>query len=267
MSSVTSAPVGHKNRSRLGRAACVYGEMGLAVLPLSAGTKIPYTTHGVHDATTDRARIEQWWRLRPNSNIGMACGEASGGIFPLDIDPRNGGDDSLADLCRTHMIPETPRSLTGGGGEHIFFRGNARCTVIAPGVDIKGNGGYVVLPPSVHPNGKVYAWDALSRPDDIAFADAPAWLLKLCEVKPTRAYYNHTASIVPRSFVLGAAFDEAGWLGDEIRPGVFAVLCPNRNEHSTGEDFDTSTVIFAPGPGGQRGHFHCSHEHCRGVMR
>ena len=67
--------------------------------------------------------------------------------------------------------------------------------------------------------------------------------------------------------MLGAAFAAAGWLGRQIRPGVWAVLCPNRAEHTTGHDFDTSTVIFAPPPGYRRGRFYCAHGHCSEVWR
>jgi hypothetical protein len=85
--------------------------------------------------------------------------------------------------------------------------------------------------------------------------------------KRARQFFAHAQSIDPGSFVLGAAFRAAGWLGRELRPGVFAALCPNRAAHTGGRDFDSSTVLFAPEPGKRRGRFFCSHEHCREVWR
>lgn len=234
------------------------------MLPLRPRDKRPLTAHGFLDATTNTAQLEKLWKRCPDANVGMACGEASRGAFAVDVDPRNDGDASWAELRATHHVPATPESVTGGGGAHVLFRGPVSCTVIAPGVDIKANGGYIVLPPSVHPNGRRYEWDALSRPDDMPVAEAPAWLLERCGVRRRRDYHQHQASVDPRSFALGAAFLANGRLGEEIRPGVFAAHCPNEGAHSCGKPFDSSTVIFAPGPGNRRGRFFCSHEHCRG---
>jgi hypothetical protein len=190
------------------------------------------------------------------------------GIFAVDVDPRNEGDASLAHLLSKHgPLPDTVMACTGGGGLHIIFRGDVGGTVLDQGVDIKSSGGYIVAPPSLHPNGRRYLWEASSRPGDVAIADAPGWLLALLGAKRARRYFAHADSISPETFVLGAAFKAAGWLGDELRPGVFAVLCPNRSAHSTGRDFDSSTVVFAPEPGKRRGRFFCSHEHCKQEWR
>ena len=258
----------------LARAAQAYAGLGWAVLPLKPKDKIPLIPRarggqGVLDATTDAEKIGGWWSRWPAASVGLAMGGASGEIFALDIDPRNGGDESLALLLEQHgKLPDTVEALTGGGGRHIILRGGVRGTVLAPGIDVKSTGGYIVAPPSIHPNGRPYVWEASSRPDEVQVALAPDWLMKMLGAKrPHLNAYTHSSHVDPESFVLGRAFKAAGWLGREVRPGVFAALCPNRNDHSTGEDFDSSTVLFAPEPNRRRGRFYCSHEHCREVWR
>ncbi len=104
----------------------------------------------------------------------------------MDVDPRNGGDDSLAELIRQHgPFPDTVEVVTGGGGSHLYFRYDAaafqhlRSRTIAAGVEIKADGRQVVAPPSDHYSGGRYCWEASSYPDDVAIAEAPAWLLNL----------------------------------------------------------------------------------------
>lgn len=255
------------------RAADRYAEEhGLAVFPLVPGDKLPLISRkaggrGVLDATSERAQIREWWTRWPNANIGIAMGDASGGIFAVDIDPRNEGDSSWFWLTREKVVPDTAQAVTGGGGQHILFRGNVGGTVLGDGIDIKSTGGYIVAPPSLHPSGRRYLWEASARLGEVPIADAPDWLLATLGAKRARQYFAHDASIDPESFVLGAAFKAAGWLGQEVRPGVFAALCPGRHMHTTGSDFDSSTVLFAPEPGRRRGRFFCSHTHCREVWR
>jgi hypothetical protein len=130
------------------------------------------------------------WTIAPQANIGIPTGEVSGFVV-LDVDPRHGGDDALWDLERKHgPLPKTVRQITGGGGEHILFRHvpglRNSAGKIAPGLDIRADGGYIVVSPSVHESGKRYAWDVDHHPCDVAIADAPAWLLELAQ-PPQRA--------------------------------------------------------------------------------
>jgi putative DNA primase/helicase len=122
-----------------------------------------------------------WWRQWPDANIGVATGAPSG-LLVLDVDPRHGGDEALRDLEQWHgPLPQTVEALTGGGGQHIYFRcpdGQASGK-LADGIDLKANGGYIVAPPSVHPNGQRYAWELSRHPDDVSLADPPPWLLAL----------------------------------------------------------------------------------------
>lgn len=125
--------------------------------------KHPRTKHGLKDATTDLAQIEEWWDRWPEANIGIPTGKVSGWLV-LDIDPDHGGEDSLRKLINTlDDIPLTLMSETGSGGMHIIFeypkdreiRGKVG---ILPGLDIRAEGNYVVVPPSRHASGRRYQW-------------------------------------------------------------------------------------------------------------
>ena len=147
----------------LGAAAASYAARGWAVFPLQPGGKEPLTPHGFKDASIYPEAIAGWWRRWPAANVAIATGTLSG-VAVLDIDPRNGGDESLRDLeARYGPLPDTPTVLTGGGGQHYYFAIPKGMTVrsrrLAPGVDLKGEGGYVVAPPSVHPSGQRYVWE------------------------------------------------------------------------------------------------------------
>lgn len=148
--------------------------------------KHPRTEHGLKDATTDEPTIRQWWARWPNANIGIATGKASG-FFVIDVDPRHGGDDTLAEHERKHgPLPNTVGSQTGGGGRHILLKYpgyfvKSGTALLGPGLDIRADGGYIVAPGSLHLSGRRYEWEVSSHPDDIAIAEAPAWLLDLLQ--------------------------------------------------------------------------------------
>lgn len=115
--------------------------------------------NGFKDASRNPHLVRAWWKKWPNANIGVATGLASG-LVVVDIDPRNQGDLDLEELEARHgKLPDTPMSLTGGGGQYYFFacpeEGFAPGK-LAGGIDIKADGGYVVLPPSNHASGGVY---------------------------------------------------------------------------------------------------------------
>lgn len=174
--------------------ALQYAQSGWPVFPCGPRAKIPLPgTHGVKDATLDPDRISQLWGDRPDLNIAMACGEPSG-LIVIDIDPRNEGHLHWQDLLDVYGEHEPTReALTGGGGRHVFFQHpdfRVRNGKLAQGVDIKSTGGYVILPPSIHPSGTPYAWDA-TKPDSIAAA--PPWLLAM--LAPKKA---PTASTAPQ---------------------------------------------------------------------
>ncbi len=173
-----------------------YAEHGFPVLPVHCAAngrcscgksdckhpgKHPRTRRGFKDATTDREQVAKWWRDWPDANIGIPTGPASG-LMALDIDPRNGGGESWDSLMVQHgSPPSTAEQVTGGGGRHIMFRdpGVPVPAELAPGIDVKSAGGYVVVSPSIHPSGRRYSWDgtegvlALKK-----VAAVPAWLLE-----------------------------------------------------------------------------------------
>ncbi len=159
-------------------AAIEYAKKGFAVFPLKYRDKVPLTRNGCKDATTDAAQIKAWWQKYPNANIGLATGSVSQNVFviDLDIDEDRGidGYHSLEDWQREHGdFPETWTAITGRGGYHLYYRGNGRIknrAGIIDGVDIRGNGGYVVAPPSIHKNGRRYEWEY--SPDEFELAKA-----------------------------------------------------------------------------------------------
>ena len=133
---------------------------------------------GLLDASTDETRVREWWLSAPNANIGLATGR----VVVLDIDPLHGGNESLQALeARCGALPLTWRAFTGGGGEHIYFRAPAAeirnsASKLGPGLDIRGAGGYVVAPPSVHISGRQYAWSVDHHPDEAPLAEFPECL-------------------------------------------------------------------------------------------
>ncbi len=153
--------------------ALAYAAAGLPVLPLLPVRKEPACPHGKDDATTDPEQITRWWSARPERNIGV---RPPTGMVVLDVDAQHGGPAELVKLTDRHgPLPDTWTARTGQGGQHIWLRhtGPVRGK-LCPGVDLKAHTGYLVVPPSVHPNGNRYEW--LNR-QPIHYA--PAWLRPL----------------------------------------------------------------------------------------
>jgi hypothetical protein len=124
--------------------------------------KHPRTDHGLKDASTDSATIHKWWSRWPDANVAIVTGKASG-VIALDIDPRHQGIDSLATWEQQHgAFPPTLESETGGGGLHKLFLHPGfpvkNRINLARGVDVRGDGGYIVAPPSIHSSGRRYRW-------------------------------------------------------------------------------------------------------------
>lgn len=142
--------------------------------------KHPRTMKGLKDATTDEETIRRWWSMWPDANIGIRTG-AESDITVLDVDPRNGGNKSLAAMeLENGKLPETLMSSTGGDGRHfLFIRPEAKLNKEAgEGLDIKGDGGYIVAPPSLHASGKRYEWA-----NGAEIAPMPEWLLEKATVQ------------------------------------------------------------------------------------
>lgn len=140
--------------------ALQYAQAGLRVFPLSPCDKTPLRgTSGCKEATDDISQVTKWWFDNPFCNIGIATGN---GIVVIDVDEGEGksGEASIGQWQSINgKLPDTITSITGKGGRHIIYKSdcdyNNRVGII-PNVDIRGIGGYIVAPPSVHPNGTRY---------------------------------------------------------------------------------------------------------------
>jgi len=165
-------------------AALFYAELGWSVLPVWARQKRPLIAWtALQDRRATLTEVRDWYRQWPDANVGVITGAVSN-LLVLDIDPGHGGNDSLAQWADRHgPLPETIAAATGGGGRHYYFAhpgGELRNRVaIAPGIDLRGDGGMVVAPPSLHPSGRRYAWVEGHDPKTLALAPPPAWLLHL----------------------------------------------------------------------------------------
>jgi hypothetical protein len=159
------------------RTALALAARGFHIFPCRPRDKRPATANGLKDATTDLGVIQAWWAQQPDSNIAIATGPASG-IFVVDVD----GLDAEAALRRLEAehgaLPATVEAITARG-RHIYFKWPQEpvrnsASKIGENIDIRGDGGYVLCPPSIHPSGRRYCWSVDSA-DRIA--DAPDWLL------------------------------------------------------------------------------------------
>jgi hypothetical protein len=158
-------------------AALAYEARGFSVIPLVAGEKRPAVKvgpylHGVQRMIEQDIRTH--WTTNPQHGVGIVTGAPSG-LVVVDVDPRNGGsvEAVLQKGCATGMA-----ACTGGGGTHFFLRHPGTLVpcgkTVLPGVDRKGDGGYVVAPPTIHPNGEPYYWgEQTGEPGAL-----PAWVLE-----------------------------------------------------------------------------------------
>jgi hypothetical protein len=223
----------------LGNVALGLAARGMAIFPLRPRTKEPYnddkffrTVGGYKSATRDSALIEFWWSRQPEANIGLATGSVSA-CWVLDVDGDE-GRETLATLEEEHgQLPATVEVITPGKidkrtgvhtgkGLHLYFRyplgrdiRNAQHRDDLPGLDWRGNGGYVAVPPSVHPDGGKYCWSVDSAD---TFADAPAWLLELVISKRRDGAVNTIEAKTPewwRAFIKTP--DEASKRADGVK--------------------------------------------------
>jgi hypothetical protein len=149
--------VHHRAMAPLGHAALKLAEKGMRVFPCAERSKEPAIRDNLRRATTDPNTIAGWWRSR-DFNIGLATG-AESGVWVLDIDGEE-GESQLKMLEAKHgALPQTVEAITGKG-RHLYFRWPSRSVIrnkqnnpVMPGIDVRGDGGYVLGPPSVHPSG------------------------------------------------------------------------------------------------------------------
>jgi hypothetical protein len=137
--------------------------------------KHPACKNGVSDASPD-------YKIPSSKNYGIQCGVK---LAVLDVDPRNGGNESLERLIRIHgELPLTWGVDTGGGGYHYYFKGieGIKSKLLAPGLDFQGTGKYVVGPGSKHKSGKLYEWSEINNPSMGSLASLPQWIIDACSI-------------------------------------------------------------------------------------
>ncbi|WP_435656882.1 bifunctional DNA primase/polymerase [Brucella pituitosa] len=156
-------------------------------------TKTPLTSNGFRGATLNERIVREYWRRNPSAMIGVPTG-APIGAWVLDIDPKHGGDETLAALEATHgALPATLTAETTSGGRHYFFRhrqGVRNRGALGSGVDVRGDGGYVIAAGSVPEVGLPYRWVSEQEP-----VDAPDWLLELVLPRSYESTYTAAPSV------------------------------------------------------------------------
>lgn len=165
-------------------AARAYAAAGWPVFPVEPRGKRPLgrlVPHGLKQATVDPGQVERWWAAEPDANIGLRTGIT---FDVLDVD----GDEGFGELAR--RIAEAGRALepgaiaaTGSGsGAHYLFTpsGHGNRAKMAPGLDWRGEGGYIVAAPSIHASGERYEW-ALRPKAGAVMPAPPRWLIELVD--------------------------------------------------------------------------------------
>lgn len=197
--------------------------------------------NGLKDASVDPEVITQWWRTAPWANIGVVTGVISG-LAVLDVDTVKGGDESLFEIQQKHgKLPDTVMAVTGSGGNHYLLKHPGpeikiknSVSNLGRGLDIRGDGGYIVVAPSLHLHGRRYEWELSCRPLEAAIAPIPEWLL--ARIKEDR----QAKPDQPGPGVVGGPLDTATMA--RIRAALVYIDCEERDPwleigmalHSTG---------------------------------
>ena len=193
-------------------AAVVYARRGWPVFPCHSPVPLPVACtcgmpdcaspgkhprirRGLHSATTDEPQVRRWWERWPHANVGIRTG-AESCLVVVDIDPAHGGTESLERLVNSNgRFFDTTRTVrTGGGGWHFYFRHpgglvrNDTGRRLGPGIDVRGDGGYVLAPPSLHSSGNRYELGAPRREVVVL----PDWLVERLTREPERPAFPST---------------------------------------------------------------------------
>lgn len=214
------------------RAALRYAAHGWSVVPAEAQGKRPVVAwQEFQQRVAGADEIAGWFRRWPHANVAIVAGALSR-LVVLDIDPRHGGTESLARIEAIHgHLPRTLEALTGGGGRHLYFAHPGSLTRnragLAPGIDLRGDGGCVIAPPSVHPSGNRYAWVPSRGFDQAVPAPMPVWLRAWLRDEPGRAGHpaTHWRELVQRGVHQGQRNDTiASFAGHLLWRGVDPVV-------------------------------------------
>ena len=264
-----------------------YAAKGWRIVPIRPGEKRPALNGWQNIATSDPELITEWFTGPYHDHgIGIATGPETG-FFVLDVDitDTKAGDETLADLEDQHgRLPETLMSITGSGGWHLLFNYPAGQEIrndagrrLGPGLDIRGIGGQIVAPPTIHPNGNAYQWDEGCQ----TIADAPQWLLELlttpepAQPPPSLSKPSDTDSVAARynqqtnwpqllnadGWTLAATLPtgETQWTrpGKDIREGISATVGHEGRDILT---VFTSSIPWLPEDSYSRfGYYACRH--------
>jgi len=207
-------------------AALQFARLQWSVIPMRTRDKRPlikWLEYQRRLATEEE--ITQWYQRWPDANVGIVTGAISG-LVVVDIDPRHGGEQSLAQWKKRYgSLPSTLEARTGGGGRHVYFKHPGGVihnrVAIAPGIDLRADGGCVVAPPSIHGSGVAYAWVSGHEPGKVALAEMPEWLSRLVRGGPTSP--GHDPGHWPR--LASAGVDEGE------RNNTIASLCGHLLAH------------------------------------
>jgi putative DNA primase/helicase len=212
--SINSSPIQEHGQSNL-QAALKYAQSGIPVFPCNLSNKKPMTDNGFKDATTDTEAIEDWGDNWSKSLIGIPTGKISG-LFVIDIDVKKSvnGFETLAALEEQYgKLPATRTVRTPSGGMHLYFvmpgtdQPLSNSTgKLGPGIDTRGQGGYIIAPPSVNSSGKSYQY----VDESVGLAKPPEWVIDLL-IKPKKEPWHaiSVASILGDDTLYGKAALEA----------------------------------------------------------
>ena len=264
-----------------------YAARGWRIVPIRPGEKRPALTNWQNIASNDPDLITEWFSgPYADHGIGIATGPETG-IFVLDVDitDTKAGDETLADLEEQYgRLPETLMSITGSGGWHLLYNYPPHLEIrndagrrLGPGLDIRGIGGQIVAPPTIHPNGNAYQWDEGCQ----TISDAPEWLLQLLttpeptQPPPSLSKPSDTDSIAARynqqttwpqllqqdGWTLAASLPtgETQWTrpGKDIREGISATVGHEGRDILT---TFTSSIPWLPEDSYSRfGYYACRH--------
>lgn len=190
-------------------AALGYLGRGWSVIPVEQRAKRPLVAWlEFENRCPSAGEIERWFARWPEANVAIVSGSVSG-LVVIDVDAAHGGEVSLFRLESEHgALPATVEALTGGGGRHLYFAhpgGKVGNRVgLFPGVDLRGDGGCVVAPPSLHPSGRRYAWARGRSPDEAPLAPLPGWLLPGGQAKRAAHPAEHWRRLVREGVAEGA---------------------------------------------------------------
>lgn len=191
--------------------AIEFSKRGWHVFPLYSRTKKPATKNGLKDASNDEQKIIQLWQGKTHLNLAIRTGECSG-FFVVDLDGEEGIANFNTLVDSMNGIPDTLTVKTGKGF-HLYFNYPQGLDIrnstskICNKVDVRGNGGYVVAPPSVHPDGSIYHFENESLP----IATAPQWLLEVI-IRPIE---KETSSVQPENYYTTSNINET-WTLDDV---------------------------------------------------